>query len=1289
MKKITLWLFALFTCWQMTAQTGTIVVGVNDGTPNTTTGYPSPMQDYYKTGRVQFLYTASELLGAGLVAGNITEIGWVVTSNNTSTLQENYTISMKSTASTVLTTTFESGATLVYGPTNFTPSATGNVMFTLTTPFVWDGTSNVIVEVCAGLATGAFTENVSCANSTTTGIKSVYFRSDSATTPCTTATGTTSTDRPLLVATGNVASCLAPLNLVSANVTAFTADISWDATSSTPLIGYEYVVSTSNVAPTGAGTPTTNTFASLSSLLPQTTYYVFVRSNCTVSDFSAWNGPISFTTACAPITTLPHLEPFNTFLPICWTEADNGDLTAGPATMGTGSWLVDGLGNVGTTGAIRVTLDGAIDNDWVVSPEFTIPATGYELKFTAAATQGGLTVAPTTAWESDDSVEVLVTSTGMTNWVPLYTYIDTNVPSNVGSLNVLDLDAYATQTVRFAFRAVEGAANGAAVVDFSVDNLEVRLSPTCPDQTGLVVSGVTSTGANTSWDDMSGTGAVGYQYAITTSATPPASGTPIATTFYIASGLLPQTVYYLHVRSECAGSIFGNWATTSFTTACSPIVALPWNEGFETVATGTNIFPQCWGYSNTLSDWNIETFPVANTGVNSLGRTWSTNGWAFTPMFTLTAGTSYRFSYYVRTQDAIVGYDVTVGVGNSQNSAAMTTTVSTVTAYQGPAWVKVNHEFTPLTNGDYSFGVHVVAPGAPNGINFDDFKLELSPTCPDQTGLVVANITSSGADTSWDDMSATGAVGYQYAITTSATPPASGTPIAATFYIASGLLPQTVYYLHVRSECAGSTYGNWATTTFTTACVPVVTLPWNEGFETVATGTNIFPQCWGYSNTLSDWNIETFPVANTGVNSLGRTWSTNGWAFTPMFTLAAGTSYTFSYYVRTQDTTVGYDVTVGVGTSQSSVAMTNTLSTVVGYQGPTWTLVNLEFTPTVSGDYSFGVHVVAPVAPNGINFDDFELKLTPACPAPIASVSNVTSATANISWAAVASATLGYEYVLDNVATDPAGSGTPIMTITYPASGLTASTVYYFHIRSVCSAGTYSAWSTISFTTLATPPANDNCATATVLTPGPLYTSNPVATTNVGATNSNPPAPGCASFAGGDVWFSVVVPASGNISLETITGTVTDTGLAVYSGTCAGLTLIDCDDDSATNVGSNSLIELIGRTPGETLYVNAWEYGNNSFGTFSVTAYDAALSAVSFDTTSFVAYPNPVKDVLNLSYKTVINNVRVVNLLGQEVLNSRTNSNDIQVNMSALTAGAYIVNITVEDTVHTIKIIKE
>ena len=1268
MKKITLWLFALFTCWQISAQTGTVVIGVNDGTPNTSTGDPSPLQDYYKTQRIQILYTAAELSGAGLVAGNITEIGWVATALNLSTLQENYTISMKSTVSTVLTTTFESGATLVYGPTDFTPSTTGNVMFTLSTPFLWDGTSNVIVEICAGLASGGWSENVSCSNSTTAGIQTVYYRNDAAAAPCTQATGTTTNQRPLLVATGNVASCLAPLNIVSANVTAFTADISWDAVLPTPGIGYEYVVSTSNVAPTGAGTATTNIYASLSSLLPQTVYYVFVRSNCAAGQFSGWNGPVAFTTACAPITTFPSLEPFATFLPnACWERGDGGDTTAGPATFGTNGFYQDGFGNVTTTGSFAYNIWLATANDWIISPQYTIPATGYELKFDAAATNFDTTTSVTN-WEADDFVEVLVSSTGTTNWTVLYTYNDSNVPSSSGAANIIDLDAYNGQTVRFAYRVVEGATNGAADLEFFVDNFQVRLSPTCPDQTGLTVGAITSTTADFSWDDLNTSGALGYEYAVTTSATPPASGTATTGLVYSATSLTPQTTYYLHVRASCAASSFGNWATLSFVTNCASVTSFIQN--FDAVTTPA--FPTCWAKVGADGTANTQV-GSANSAPNTMYfASFSTASLAVVSMqqvSNLGAGTN-RIKFDMRANFTVGGV---VEFGYLTDPADAATFVS-LTTFTASALTYSTFQFSPPagTYSDYPAFRHTGSPG--NSVLIDNVVWEANPACADQTGVVFSNLTTTSADTSWDPI--TGAAGYEYAVTTSITPPASGTSTTATIYAATGLTPETLYYIHVRPMCSPGVYGAWASTSFYTGYC----LPSSTGADSYV---NNFTTAGGSQNIS---NLATGFTAGGYLNASSQ--FVEGYA-TSSFTFNSdivGGTVGFSIWIDWNNDLVFDNATEKVynTTSYSNGPFSGTIAI------PVATAIG-NYRMRITTDWNASNPSNPCAAATRAEFEDYTISVVapPACVPPSASASGVTDVAANINWASVPSATLGYEYVLDNVATDPAGSGTATSAITYAASGLTQLTTYYFHIRSVCSVGTYSTWSTVSFTTLATPPVNDNCGTAIVLTAGPLYTSNPVATSNVGATNSNPPAPGCASFSGGDVWFTVEVPTSGNIAIETITGTITDTGLAVYSGTCTGLTLVDCDDDSALNAGSNSLIELTGRTPGEILYINAWDYGNNNFGTFSVTAYDASLSSASFDTANFVAYPNPVKDVLNLSYKTAINNVRVVNLLGQEVLNSKTNTNDVRVDMSTLTSGAYIVNITVEDTVHTIKVIKE
>ena len=84
------------------------------------------------------------------------------------------------------------------------------------------------------------------------------------------------------------------------------------------------------------------------------------------------------------------------------------------------------------------------------------------------------------------------------------------------------------------------------------------------------------------------------------------------------------------------------------------------------------------------------------------------------------------------------------------------------------------------------------------------------------------------------------------------------------------------------------------------------------------------------------------------------------------------------------------------------------------------------------------------------------------------------------------------------------------------------------------------------------PPPNDNPCAATALTVSASCTYVP--TTNISATNTaGPPAPGCAGYSGGDVWYSAVVPATGSITFDTQTGVMLDGGMAVYTGTCGAM----------------------------------------------------------------------------------------------------------------------------------------
>ncbi|MEW5675007.1 T9SS sorting signal type C domain-containing protein [Flavobacterium enshiense] len=161
-------------------------------------------------------------------------------------------------------------------------------------------------------------------------------------------------------------------------------------------------------------------------------------------------------------------------------------------------------------------------------------------------------------------------------------------------------------------------------------------------------------------------------------------------------------------------------------------------------------------------------------------------------------------------------------------------------------------------------------------------------------------------------------------------------------------------------------------------------------------------------------------------------------------------------------------------------------------------------------------------------------------------------------------------------------------------------TTYYVYIAHYSSGSTTTGTFTISRSCTAGPPpvTNDECAGAIALT---VSGNCSYATyTNAGATASaGVPAPGCSTYSGGDIWFSVTVPANGQITVDTQTGVITDGGMALYTGTCGSLTLLECDDDDSAN-GLMPSITRTGLTPGSTIYIRFWEYANDNNGTFGI-----------------------------------------------------------------------------------------
>jgi hypothetical protein len=176
-------------------------------------------------------------------------------------------------------------------------------------------------------------------------------------------------------------------------------------------------------------------------------------------------------------------------------------------------------------------------------------------------------------------------------------------------------------------------------------------------------------------------------------------------------------------------------------------------------------------------------------------------------------------------------------------------------------------------------------------------------------------------------------------------------------------------------------------------------------------------------------------------------------------------------------------------------------------------------------------------------------------------------------------------------------------TETYTFTTVNA-TQYYIYIAYYSTTGTSTQTGTftMSRTCIAppVPPNNDNPSGAITLTIDNVVTY--ATYTNVNATNTlTESTPSCASYAGEDVWFKVVVPQYINsLDFDTQTGVITDGGMAIYRGTPGALVEIQCDDDNS----ANGLMPYISRTDFieyETIYIRVWEYGGGTTGTFGIS----------------------------------------------------------------------------------------
>jgi len=158
-----------------TGGTADYVVGTSFST-NSSTVYPAPYGNWYRNAKHQILYTVADLSAAGVVPGMIEAIGFNVAVINGTNTYYSYSIKIGTTGLSNLTN-WQTGLQTVFTPKTVNVTTGWNV-HTLDFPYDWDGSCNLIIELCYDNLAIPYTLN-SSTYYTTTGFTSVlYYRSD-------------------------------------------------------------------------------------------------------------------------------------------------------------------------------------------------------------------------------------------------------------------------------------------------------------------------------------------------------------------------------------------------------------------------------------------------------------------------------------------------------------------------------------------------------------------------------------------------------------------------------------------------------------------------------------------------------------------------------------------------------------------------------------------------------------------------------------------------------------------------------------------------------------------------------------------------------------------------------------------------------------------------------------------------------------------------------------------------------------------------------------------------------
>ncbi len=174
-----------------------------------------------------------------------------------------------------------------------------------------------------------------------------------------------------------------------------------------------------------------------------------------------------------------------------------------------------------------------------------------------------------------------------------------------------------------------------------------------------------------------------------------------------------------------------------------------------------------------------------------------------------------------------------------------------------------------------------------------------------------------------------------------------------------------------------------------------------------------------------------------------------------------------------------------------------------------------------------------------------------------------------------------------------------------------------------------------------------------------------------------------------DVWYSIIVPDSGEFSIEG----------SGFGGLLKFAIYESCSSTSALTCGLN--LSLTNLTPGDVYYLKVWmesstssKSTNSDDGTFTLTANNSSVLSISSfnnEVSSLIVYPNPARKNVTISLSnsdSITKSIEIFGILGDKVIGNKIFDNSkIVIPVSDLASGVYFIRAKVDDKIITKKLI--